>query len=301
MTSYLVPKCGIWWGAHSSMGWQAFEQMIGREIAIVHDYTGWTNSFPDPNDKLAAAGGRILYMDWEAKNYSNGQPAATWAQIANGSQDAVIKKEALELKAFGKPMMLTFQSEPEGKASLAYGTGANYVAAWRHIHNVFADEGVTNVVWVWDVTGDTADHRSQYPSYYPGDAYVDWIMWDPYNWYNCRTRAETWQTLGDKVSAMYDWLTANSGKPGNGNYLSKPWGLAEYGTVEGPSSASKAQWFESEVTETESQFPRLKALIYFDSDDVASGRSCNWRVDSSSASLAGFKLAGDSSYVTSMP
>jgi hypothetical protein len=101
---------------------------------------------------------------------------------------------------------------------------------------------------------------------------------------------------------MYDWLTANSGKRGNGNYLSKPWGLAEYGTVEGPQrGTTKAQWFQSEVTETESQFPRLKALIYFDSDDVASGRSCDWRVDTSSGALAGFKAAGKSSYATSMP
>jgi hypothetical protein len=100
---------------------------------------------------------------------------------------------------------------------------------------------------------------------------------------------------------MYGWLTSHSGTAGNGDYLSKPWGIAETGTVEGPSSSDKSKWYEAAVTQTQSQLPRIKAVVFFDSDNVASGRSCNWEVNTSATSLQGFKSAGHMSYVASMP
>jgi alkanesulfonate monooxygenase SsuD/methylene tetrahydromethanopterin reductase-like flavin-dependent oxidoreductase (luciferase family) len=97
---------------------------------------------------------------------------------------------------------------------------------------------------------------------------------------------------------MYTWLTTHSGTPGNGDYLSKPWGLAEYGTVEGANPTDKAQWLENAVSTAQSQFPNLKALVYFDSNDSTNGRSCTWTVGSSSDSVAGFAAAGAESYVS---
>ncbi len=48
---------------------------------------------------------------------------------------------------------------------------------------------VKNVAWIWDVTGDIADHGAAYPSWYPGDHYVDWIMWAPTTGTRASTRA----------------------------------------------------------------------------------------------------------------
>jgi hypothetical protein len=127
-------------------------------------------------------------------------------------------------------------------------------------------------------------------------------MWDPYNWYGCNTGSTTapWKTFSQIVTAMYQWLTTNSGTPGNGNYLSKPWGLAEYGTVEGASPTDKQHWYESSVTEARTSFPNLKALVYFNSDDVTHDRQCNWTVGTSADSLAGFQAAGAEPYFATM-
>jgi hypothetical protein len=301
VTSQLVPECGIWWGAHLSVGLSTFETMIGRKLAIVHDYVGWNSAFPNATEETQAAGGRILFIDWSATNPATGTPAATWAEIASGAQDAVINAEAKALRSFGRRIMLAFNAEPEGAVYASYGTAQEYVAAWRKIHTMFLMDGVQNVVWVWDVTGDVTDHGSAYPSWYPGDSYVNWIMWDPYNWFGCKGGSVTWRTFAETVTPMYSWLTANSGKAGNGDYLSKPWGLAEYGTVEGPTPRSKELWYESAVGQAQSQFPKLKALVYFDSDNVAAGRSCDWKVNSSVDALLGYKVAGHDSYVESMP
>jgi hypothetical protein len=297
----LVPSCGTWWGAHLAVGLSTFEASIGRRIAILHDYLGWTNPFPSASEKSAAEGGRILYVDWSAVNHATGGPAATWAQIASGAQDKVINAEAADLKAFGRRIMLTFNGEPDSSGFASYGTPADYVAAWRHIHARFKADGVRNVVWVWDVTGDVADHGREYPALYPGDSDVDWIMWDPYNWYGCKGGTLTWRSFSAMVATMYSWLTTNSGTKGNGDYLSKPWGLAEYGTVEGPSPTSKEDWFESAIGQAETQYPKLKALVYFDSDNVAPGRSCLWKVTTSVDSLVGFAEAGSQLYVSQLP
>jgi beta-mannanase len=60
-----------------------------------------------------------------------------------------------------------------------------YRDVYRHIHDIFATEGVTNVEWAWVV-----NHESRIPdeewnhvdNYYPGDEYVDIISVDGYNW-----------------------------------------------------------------------------------------------------------------------
>ena len=73
----------------------------------------------------------------------------------------------------------------------AAGGPQRYVTAWRHVHDVFASAGASNVSWVWmphyqdtmpaDWYGTWPAWRRAAPDwnhftrYYPGDDYVDWI------------------------------------------------------------------------------------------------------------------------------
>ena len=94
------------------------------------------------------------------------------------------------------PLLLRFAHEMnadwypwDGVRASAPGTHdgpARYVAAWRHVHAVFAAAGATNVRWVW-----SPNHRSipaaawnDAARYYPGDDVVDWIGVDGYD--RCR-------------------------------------------------------------------------------------------------------------------
>jgi mannan endo-1,4-beta-mannosidase len=66
---------------------------------------------------------------------------------------------------------------------------AAFVAAWRHVHDLFVQNGATNVVWVWcpnatDVPNATSAPWNHWTNYYPGDTYVDWVGIDGYNWGN---------------------------------------------------------------------------------------------------------------------
>jgi hypothetical protein len=260
----------------------------------VSEYSPWNSDFPTRPAVQAAKQGSLLYIDW-----SLGGSDLTWAQIASGAADARINAEAKLVKAFARPIMISFQSEVDQPRYAAYGTPAEFVAAWRHIHKLFATDGARNVLWVWALTGDTA-HAPELPKLYPGNAYVDWIVWDAYNWDGCKGGGKSWRSFEQIASPMYEWLADHSGKNGNGDYLAKPWGLGEYGTVDGGTPSGKALWFKQIIGQLKN-LPRLKALMYLDANDVSAGRTCQWEVNSAKGSLAAFREAGDSRYVSVMP
>ena len=88
---------------------------------------------------------------------------------------------------------------------------------WRNVRARFDALGVENVVWVMNYMG--------YPTWdcvvedlWPGNDYVDWVMWNPY------PRNTSW-TL--RIGHFYDLLTAKS--DAEHDFLSKPWGLGEFG------------------------------------------------------------------------
>jgi mannan endo-1,4-beta-mannosidase len=55
-------------------------------------------------------------------------------------------------------------------------TSAQFIQLWQGMHDYIVGQGVTNVLWVYNVnTG-----QGNYTSYYPGDTYVDVVSMDSY-------------------------------------------------------------------------------------------------------------------------
>ncbi len=48
-------------------------------------------------------------------------------------------------------------------------TAAQFVAAWRRIHGLFAAAGASNVIWVWNPNVISAEPQLELSAYYPGD------------------------------------------------------------------------------------------------------------------------------------
>jgi mannan endo-1,4-beta-mannosidase len=101
------------------------------------------------------------------------------ADIAAGHYDAYLRQYALALKSFGHQVVLSFGHEMNGTWStwgLPFTKPAVFVAAWRHIHDVFAAEHVGNVTWSWDIS-----HTAHPPRpWWPGSKYTDWVGIDGY-------------------------------------------------------------------------------------------------------------------------
>ena len=120
--------------------------------------------------------------------------------------------------------------------------------------------------WVWTVTGfPTVWHR--YPGLYPGDDVVDWVAWDPYNFFECH-RAP-WKWFSETVTPFYRWLVDH--------HPDKPYMLGEYGTVADPDDRqAAARWYDDVVPVLET-LPRLKAVVLFDERPDA-GKRCDTRL-----------------------
>jgi len=267
----LVPRCGALWGVYNPIGsfpqatdWTrsitTMERRVGRRFDIVkryHDFSndGSSGAFPDSHERVLARKGRIPFLAWVSTDFSTGADYR-WADIARGRFDAsVIDPVARRLKRYGGKVFLDLDHEMDGLSRVADGTPAEYVRAFRHIHRRFERIGARNVIFVWTTTGYLGNEAKIRASY-PGDAFVDWIAYDPYNFAACHD--SDWESFGQSVDPFYDWLMANG-------HRDKPFMLGEYGSV--PDLAHplrRARWFRHQVAGMKAH-PRIKAVIYYNS------------------------------------
>ena len=102
--------------------------------------------------------GAIPFYSWGSQSIpvpSNlSEPNFQLSDVIEGHHDAYIRKFAEAAKAWGHPFFLRFNWEMNG-GWFAWAEGVNgnkageYVAAWRHVHDIFTQVGATNATWVW--------------------------------------------------------------------------------------------------------------------------------------------------------
>lgn len=246
----------------------AWETQVGRTVAVHRLFYQWFDVFPTAYEESLPAG-QVPVMSWGASTYHS--VIVTFAEIAAGKQDAEIDARAADVKAYGAPIFLCFDHEPEGPQG---GTAAEFVAAWQRIHDRFAAAGVTNVSWVTILTA--AHYRTDPDLYYPGDTYVDLVGADGYNWYGCEGRSDPWKPFANVFDAFYRY-GVSKGKP----MLIGEWASTEDLAVEG----RKAAWI-AEATDTLKAWPEIKVVTWFDNGPPRF--QCDWWIDTSLSSLDAF-------------
>jgi hypothetical protein len=273
---------GAWTSSNTGTTLTRREAQIGRRFAIAHVYHDWNDVFPTRRERAWTRHGRTLFISWSSRIYET-EGLIRWDAIAAGSEDRAIDAAARRVRALGRPVLLSFFHEPDAFVGTA-GSAADFAAAFRHIRARFIRRGATNVAWVWAVQGGSDNTPLYEHGLYPGDAAVDWIAWDPFNWYTCN--GTPWQSLGTKVSPFYNWLTRHG-------YGNRPFMLAEFGSAEYPGRPrAKGKWLRDAAASLR-RFPNIKAVVYFDSRHT----QCDWRIDSSRQSLAGFRKFAADPYV----
>ena len=295
-TGPLVPASGVLLGAYTSSGtWTnntdamsylaSRESKLGRRFAIDSHYYSWRASIPSGLEQADLAGGRVPMVTWEPTEGLDG--------VLSGADDALVRQRARALKALARPVMLRFAHEmngdwyPWGSTALStpgtHDAPAKFVRAWRHVHDLFAAEGATNVVWVWSPNwlSVPTDSWNAFTNYYPGDAYVDWVATDLYNW---GSKYGGWVNLSSLLKPVYNTYAAT-----------KPIMVAETSSVEGTAAQAatgltKAAWVDKVRTDLQTTFPSVAALVWFDQkkNDV------DWRFDTSASALTALKaMAAD--------
>ncbi len=139
-----------------------------------------------------------------------------------------------------------------------------------------------------------AKDRPRAVDWYPGDAYLDPIGADAYNWYNCRPgTSNPWNSLEQLVNPMRLFA---QGKAIKGILV------PEWASTEDPAQPNrKAQW----ITDARALFKKagwegFKGVLYYNKSSKYP--NCRWFVDSSQASLTAFSgMANDVYYTRDEP
>jgi len=255
------------------------ERDIGRRLAIDHHFYPWDKEFPTGREKADLRDGRIPLISWNGKTLN--------LAIGLGQHDELIRSRAQAVKALGGKVLLRWMWEMDGRQKSEHTTHpAFYIAAWRHIHDVFAEEGATNVQWVWcpNATAFRIEDERNAPAYYPGDDYVDWICADGYNWAPGR-EGDQWRSFASIYRDFYDWGMARG----------KPLMVGEYGAQE-RDPGEKARWLTEAREALKTEFPGIKAVVYFDSK-----KEYDWRVTTSPETLAAFRAMANDPWFTPDP
>lgn len=276
----LTPATGAWFGAlvnpdrtnpSSTPGEVAqLEAQIGRKLDIVNYFYTYNQPIGTQGEVQAIASGQLPMVTWGATSTT---------AINDGSQDAYIKAQAVRLRDLGKPVFLRYFHEPEGTYRTSIVTSpAAYVAAWLRARELFASVGATNVVWVFcQTTFSFRNSKTLNPTaYYPGDANVDWIAADGYNFAPNKT-GSVWTSFQTLFQPFYSWAATRP----------KPMMVAEYGAMEDPSQPERrAQWYKDMQASVKGAFPLMQAVVVWDTVNVKDGATFDWRPTSSGEALA---------------
>lgn len=255
---------------------QDFQNLQGSHIDLISyfalfDINDWnaTQEYAD----VAKSNGSTLVVTWMANGYGA-------QDIVNGKADNYIRDFARGTKSFGDEIWLRPLHEANGDwydwgvgKSGAGNTDANVAEAYRHIVNIFREESVTNVKWVWTTNASNQGSGTSLTGNYPGDDYVDYISIDGYNWGKSQDWSN-WQTFSQVFRKAYTAL-AN---------IDKPLFIAEISSSE--LGGNKAEWITDMFNQFCTDFSRVFAVMWF---NQSKGHEGDWALNTSQAAVDAWK------------
>ncbi|MBO9556368.1 glycosyl hydrolase, partial [Cellulomonas sp.] len=291
--------------AQSPFSWSEFDDVaarVGAQPTVAGYFQGWDGPFRADAVTRSWQRGVMPMITWESRplqaaNDQAEDPAYSLKRIIDGSFDDYLHQYARDVVATGLPMAIRMNHEMNGswypwaernaKGEPNNGNGpGDYVASWRHVHDVFEAEGANRyVLWVWapnivNTMPGWQQDGDYLRSLYPGDAYVDWVGLSGY--YRPPYKEDQTPTFGYTFGRSLEQLRA---------LTSRPIFLAEIGASE--TGGNKAAW----VTDlfdalAEPENADILGFAWFNHavTTISAGERVtnDWRIQSRDDSLAAF-------------
>jgi glycosyl hydrolase family 26 len=293
----LAPRTGFYWGAYRDNAPYDHALVTGLDVdagsrpALVMWYHEWhaSSSFPAAEAAWLAARGSVPVVSWEPwrppavfGDLVVSQRRYSLAQITAGVFDSYITRYAKEVRAYGGPLMLRPFHEMDGNwypwgGLVNENEPADFVPAWRHVHDLFLRAGATNVTWVWSVNHVSVPNTeaNAISNYWPGASYVDWIGISGFNWGRA-SPLSVWKGIDAVIGDRYRELLR----------YRKPIALMETGAPE--IGGNKAAWIRDTYRRLLTEYDGIDAVIWYDRKDSTFR---DWRIGSSDAAEAAFRRA----------
>lgn len=217
----------------------------------------------------------------------NMKPTVNWRTVASARAGSSVYSDiarwADTLKSRGGMTMFIFHHEPEVHP---LGSPQEFIDAYRRVVTIFRERGVRNVEYTWNMTANafrvSPGDRRYAGRYYPGDAYVDNVASDPYNWYDCGEGRGKWRSLNEVAGASLAFARSHG----------KSLVLAEWGSQSGP---RRAQWLRDARDWFVANSSTIRAVFYFQTPLSRQRPGCRWRLASSEDLRAFGEMARDGS------
>lgn len=255
-----------------------FDANAGRRPQVVQWYVQWEGSQPFPTQDASYVRSRgqtpmITWESWDWKGTAD-QPAYADARIVAGAYDSYITEWARAAKAYGTTVYVRWGAEMNGNwnpwdPGVNGNTPAQYVAAWRHIHTLFAAAGATNVKWAWTPITEYGG-STPLASLYPGDAYVDLVGVDGYNWGTTQPWS-SWQSFSQVFNPTITTIRTLTKKP-----------LWIFETASAEQGGDKAVWI-TDMFATLQRDTRISGFVWFNAN-----KETDWRIESSPSAQQAF-------------
>ena len=248
----------------------SLESQLAHPVEVVNIFVGWGETVPTASMNLIVQQGGVPELTFEPWDNTKGvtQPALADRVIASGGYDHYLTQLAQSAAAWGAPFLFRYGHEMNGNwypwaASVNGNTASSYVAAWTHVHKIFADQGASNALWVWCPNAGGPTPVSQV---YPGASDINVIGMDGYNWGS--TASTGWRTPTQVFSSLLSAVRRLA--PG------VPVMINETGSAE--AGGSKATWIGQLFSFVESQ-SGLAGVVYSNFGSL-------WPLSTSSSALA---------------
>jgi hypothetical protein len=270
-------------------GVNLFSQAAGKEPNTILFFRTFAQPYPAEAVFNSWFTGRLPMVTLEpiVPGSTTGQPLM--ADIVRGDWDEYLTEWARGAKEQNLPIALRFAQEMNGNwytwSDGRFGNKpGDYVAAWRHIKDLFDSVGATNIIWVWSVNRVDNLPDKTLARVYPGDSYVDWVGISGYY-------REAVPGVPPSFEGTFGRTLAEVAKVAR----SKPIMLTEVGA--GTSEANRVAWIDSFFQGLKDN-PQIIGFNWF--NDSKSGG--DWRIQFSDQTIAAFaRGVADSRYGTLLP
>lgn len=237
---------------------ESFASLTGVQPRFVLWYSG-LDPFPAAFASSAAAHNALPVVQINPGT-------ASMAAVAAGKYDAWLNSYAASVRAYGRPVVIGFAAEPNGTWDQwgdTHTAPATWIAAWRHVVNVFRRDGADNVAWLWTVNAVNLGGAAVNPSaWWPGSAYVTLVGIDGYYY----QPTATWQSVFAPVLKDIRGITSD------------PVMISETAVGPGPAAPRQIAGLFAGARSA-----GLVGLVWFDQDQHDPPYHQDWRLEDSAA------------------
>lgn len=259
---------------------------IGRKPAMWVLWSQWggahSRAFPTAYVQALQSRNIQPVIWWEPVDPSNlGDPTyPRHKNIISGEHDAYIRQWARAAKAAGGTVLVRFAHEinnsyfPWSVNSFDNSPGT-FKNAWRHVVDIFRQEGANNVKWVWSVVKKScAGGCNPYSEVYPGDDYVDIMGFSAYNWGS--ENGKSWTSMYESAWRVTENLREISNKP-----------IMMAETASNSVGGNKPEWIRDGYRAVYHRLPDVDAIVYLNADLRNVGHP-DWRLTSPAGAMAAY-------------